>query len=198
MESDIKYIRIFSRDSRVLRFSSRILDLALMSFPIPARFSILAHPKTYSSIVAIEYQCKYRSCGFFFPFFSSLLSFYSLHPALFFAPPSRETIFYDSRRLLSRPVPAASTFFPSARDLEELRYLFRAFSDPRTVVKKYQTIERISGIPNRGLRSLQFKKTLCISIHPFQVITISFLFLPTNDIIIREFIRVYFILFYRR
>lgn len=125
--------------------------------------------------------------------------FISLSILLFSSlPPSRETIFYDSRRLLSRPVPAASTFFPSARDLEELRYLFRAFSDPRTVVKKYQTIERISGIPNRGLRSLQFKKTLCISIHPFQVITISFLFLPTNDIIIREFIRVYFILFYRR
>lgn len=198
MESDIKYIRIFSRDSRVLRFSSRILDLALMSFPIPARFSILAHPKTYSSIVAIEYQCKYRSCGFFFPFFPPF--FLSTLCTLLFSslPPSRETIFYDSRRLLSRPVPAASTFFPSARDLEELRYLFRAFSDPRTVVKKYQTIERISGIPNRGLRSLQFKKTLCISIHPFQVITISFLFLPTNDIIIREFIRVYFILFHRR
>lgn len=198
MESDIKYIRIFSRDSRVLRFSSRILDLALMSFPIPARFSILAHPKTYSSIVAIEYQCKYRSCGFFFPFFPPF--FLSTLCTLLFSslPPSRETIFYDSRRLLSRPVPAAFTFFPSARDLEELRYLFRAFSDPRTVVKKYQTIERISGIPNRGLRSLQFKKTLCISIHPFQVITISFLFLPTNDIIIREFIRVYFILFYRR
>lgn len=135
---------------------------------------------------------------FFFLFFSPF--FLSTLCTLLFSslPPSRETIFYDSRRLLSGPVPAASTFFPSARDLEELRYLFRAFSDPRTVVKKYQTIERISGIPNRGLRSLQFKKTLCISIHPFQVITISFLFLPTNDIIIREFIRVYFILFHRR
>lgn len=198
MESDIKYIRIFSRDSRVLRFSSRILDLALMSFPIPARFSILAHPKTYSSIVAIEYQCKYRSCGFFFPFFPPF--FLSTLCTLLFSslPPRGRRFFTIPNGFLAVQFSAASTFFPSARDLEELRYLFRAFSDPRTVVKKYQTIERISGIPNRGLRSLQFKKTLCISIHPFQVITISFLFLPTNDIIIREFIRVYFILFHRR
>lgn len=198
MESDIKYIRIFSRDSRVLRFSSRILDLALMSFPIPARFSILAHPKTYSSIVAIEYQCKYRSCGFFFPFFPPF--FLSTLCTLLFSslPPRGRRFFTIPNGFLAVQFSAASTFFPSARDLEELRYLFRAFSDPRTVVKKYQTIERISGIPNRGLRSLQFKKTLYISIHPFQVITISFLFLPTNDIIIREFIRVYFILFHRR
>lgn len=118
MESDIKYIRIFSRDSRVLRFSSRILDLALMSFPIPARFSILAHPKTYSSIVAIEYQCK-RSCGFFFLFFFPFFFFfYSLRPALFFAPFSRETIFYDSQRLFSRPVPAVVPFLHRSGRIE--------------------------------------------------------------------------------
>lgn len=117
MESDIKYIRIFSRDSRVLRFSSRILDLALMSFPIPARFSILDRPKTYSSIVAIEYQCK-RSCGFFFPFFPPfflsffLFFFYSLRPALFFAPPPR------GRRIFTIPRGSLAVQFPPSRRIE--------------------------------------------------------------------------------
>lgn len=157
MESDIKYIRIFSRDSRVLRFSSRILDLALMSFPIPARFSILAHPKTYSSIVAIEYQCK-RSCGFFFLFFFPFFFFFSTLCALLFSslPPRGRRFFTIPSGFLAVQFPPS---YRSFSGLEELRYLFRAFSDPRPVVKKYQTIERISRNPNRGLRSLQFKKT---------------------------------------
>lgn len=109
-ESDIKYIRIFSRDSRVLR-STGILDLALMSFPIPPAPSILALPKTYSSIVAIEYQCK-RYRGFFTSAFR--------RP---FLPPI-------GRHFRSFPQLHAPKGTSALLGIKKLRYLFRAFSGP--------------------------------------------------------------------
>lgn len=67
-ESDIKYIRIFSRDSPRAGYGP---SESWISFWWVFPFRLLLHfnppPKTHSSIAAIEYQCK-RSrlpCGFF-------------------------------------------------------------------------------------------------------------------------------------
>lgn len=80
----------------------------LLHFSPPKTYLVQSWPLNTNVNVLVDF--------FPFLFFLSFPSFFSLFfftlyaLALFFASPSRETIFYDSPRLLSRPVPAVVPF----------------------------------------------------------------------------------------